>query len=363
MANHDYRAASCSIPLVFAPALIMSKDPITHKLTEWNKTSLRWIDGSVNNDVPMLKLSQMFHVNHFIVSQVNPHIIPFVPAGEIFLFGEKKERDPDNDVDWFSFLREFATQEMMGQMAILSEVGLLPNSVKKFACIVEQKYYGDINILPKFTQGILPSVYRNPTAEFMIQSRLSGERATWPKLGRIRNHCAVELALEVAVRAMKERLSTMIPTVDREMETHSAALFVQVHESGRPVAERLRRKAHTSGFSNCKSAKGYSAHYNARRLWMSRSIHFREGYHIRRGLLAKSPHLQTKRKLARVALNNAKIWNQKAGRQLHNRTDAETLIKWDPIDEDYVSTHREFSSYTSYSEVSSVGSRSRDGLL
>lgn len=30
-------------------------------------------DGSVENDLPMKQLSELFNVNHFIVSQVNPH--------------------------------------------------------------------------------------------------------------------------------------------------------------------------------------------------------------------------------------------------------------------------------------------------
>ena len=30
-------------------------------------------DGSLENDLPMQQLSELFNVNHFIVSQVNPH--------------------------------------------------------------------------------------------------------------------------------------------------------------------------------------------------------------------------------------------------------------------------------------------------
>lgn len=30
---------------------------------------LKWSDGSVENDLPMTRLSELFNVNHFIVSQ------------------------------------------------------------------------------------------------------------------------------------------------------------------------------------------------------------------------------------------------------------------------------------------------------
>lgn len=336
----------------------MSKNPVTRELTEWNETNLRWVDGSLANDVPMLKLSQMFHVNHFIVSQVNPHVIPFVPAGEILLFGERKERDPDYEAGWFSSLGEFAKQEMMGQMAILSEAGLLPNTLKKAGGIVEQSYYGDINILPKLTQGIFPSVYRNPTAEFMTQSRLSGERATWPKLGRIRNHCAIELALEVAVRTMKERVSTLIPNLDRIMDTHSASLSLQMREERRQGTERLRSRSPDNRLPNSKNVKGYTANFHARRLRKSRSMRS-QAHRSPPSLLVKPSQLPKKHKIARSNLKNVKLWRRRAGnRRSHNGTDTKTLLASDRVDEGDVSTRGNSSSYTSYSDVSYTGSQS-----
>jgi TAG lipase/steryl ester hydrolase/phospholipase A2/LPA acyltransferase len=40
--------------------------------------SRQWRDGSLEEDLPMRGLSEMFSVNHFIVSQTNPHIVPFL---------------------------------------------------------------------------------------------------------------------------------------------------------------------------------------------------------------------------------------------------------------------------------------------
>ena len=36
----------------------------------------RWRDGSLEEDLPMRCLSEMFNVNYFLVSQTNPHIVP-----------------------------------------------------------------------------------------------------------------------------------------------------------------------------------------------------------------------------------------------------------------------------------------------
>ena len=37
-----------------------------------------YMDGSVALDLPLERLRELFNVNHFIVSQVNPHVIPFL---------------------------------------------------------------------------------------------------------------------------------------------------------------------------------------------------------------------------------------------------------------------------------------------
>ena len=41
-----------------------------------NEASRRWRDGSLEEDLPMRTLSEMFNVNYFLVSQTNPHIVP-----------------------------------------------------------------------------------------------------------------------------------------------------------------------------------------------------------------------------------------------------------------------------------------------
>lgn len=42
-----------------------------------------WRDGSLESDLPMMQLKELFNVNHFIVSQANPHIAPFLRFKEI----------------------------------------------------------------------------------------------------------------------------------------------------------------------------------------------------------------------------------------------------------------------------------------
>lgn len=44
----------------------------SHPVNQMDKV-VAYSDGSLENDLPMQQLSELFNVNHFIVSQVNPH--------------------------------------------------------------------------------------------------------------------------------------------------------------------------------------------------------------------------------------------------------------------------------------------------
>jgi TAG lipase/steryl ester hydrolase/phospholipase A2/LPA acyltransferase len=70
--------ASCAIPYVYAPVELMAKDASGHLVPYFSEGGVKFADGSINSDLPMRRLAELFNVNHFIVSQVNPHVIPFV---------------------------------------------------------------------------------------------------------------------------------------------------------------------------------------------------------------------------------------------------------------------------------------------
>ena len=124
--------ASCSVPFIFSASEILAKDPKTGQPQPWNASSQRWIDGSVDNDLPMAKLSELFNVNHFIVSQVNPHIVPFLEksgkgkgvhgAGK----AETQEAANRDDGGLTGTAINLAVGEIMHRMHMLSELGIFP---------------------------------------------------------------------------------------------------------------------------------------------------------------------------------------------------------------------------------------------
>ncbi|KAF4989953.1 hypothetical protein FGRMN_8795 [Fusarium graminum] len=202
-------AASCSVPLVFNAAPLLVKDPITGEHLPWNPTPQRWIDGSVDNDLPMTRLSEMFNVNHFIVSQVNPHVVPFLSKDDHLSPFRKPDVGQQTNAegyDWLYTMTSLARDEALHRLHFLAEIGIMPNLATKFQSVLSQKYSGDINILPAMGLNDLPRLLSNPSPEFMMRACLMGERATWPKLSRVRDRCAIELALDRAVHRLRARV-------------------------------------------------------------------------------------------------------------------------------------------------------------
>ena len=84
--------ASCAFPGLFEAQELMAKDrsgeivpyhpPFNLGPEVGSTPSRRWRDGSLEMDLPMMQLKELFNVNHFIVSQANPHISPLLRMKE-----------------------------------------------------------------------------------------------------------------------------------------------------------------------------------------------------------------------------------------------------------------------------------------
>ncbi|KAG0002669.1 hypothetical protein BGZ80_009364 [Entomortierella chlamydospora] len=178
-------ATSCAAPFIYNSAPLIAKDRNGEEV-QWNPSRYHWIDGSVENDLPMNKLSELFNVNHFIVCQVNPYIVPFLQNAIA--------RSPANRVlDWVLFQMRSELQHRMNQLSIL---GVMPELIHKVQSIMSQQYYGDITIVPSISAEDYLNIVSNPNVDFLEHATLKGERATWPKISIIKNHCSIEHCLD-----------------------------------------------------------------------------------------------------------------------------------------------------------------------
>ncbi|KAK6533800.1 hypothetical protein TWF694_002729 [Orbilia ellipsospora] len=246
-------AASCSLPILFTPASLLAKNPKTGLAEPWNSSPQKWIDGSVDNDLPMTRLAEMFNVNHFIVSQVNPHVVPFLEKEPSQPIQREGTGESQNGLEaWKSTFVSLAMGEALHRINVLTEMGIFTTSLTKAKSILSQKYAGDITIFPEVPLADLQKLIKNPTPEFMIEAGLRGEKATWPRISRIRNCCAIELALDRCIHQLRTKVVFSGSQVDLRLNNMDFAKSTEKSErNGTQVrASNISRKRPVTGDPN-----------------------------------------------------------------------------------------------------------------
>ncbi len=224
--------ASCSIPGIFEPVELWAKTS-SGQVRPYHFTRTAWIDGSLGGDLPTQRLSELFNVNHTIVSQINPWAAPFISRSDV----------PVGDMPWslsgVARRVTFAIGSSVQFMAHLgTRLGVLPSVAARALRLVWQSYTGDITIVPsQLTPWELSFVLRNPSGPFMALALARGQKHTWPKMSLILSRCAVEQALEQCVRLLQEKIAAgggtnRIPPLNLprpSVDGASAALRSQSH--------------------------------------------------------------------------------------------------------------------------------------
>ncbi|KAG7194269.1 uncharacterized protein KQ657_004996 [Scheffersomyces spartinae] len=201
--------ASCSLPGVFPSISIYEKDPRTNETHEWNNdVSMKYVDGSVDGDLPIVRLLEMFNVDHIIAVQVNPHVVPILKVSVSNVGGEIENELRDKGRRLLNNIYDFVTCEMIHYLQILSELDIYKNLSSRVISVLTQKYSGDITILPDFHVSDFLKLFENPTPQFLLDFIIRGARASWPKVTIINNHCRVEFALDKAITALRTRIIT-----------------------------------------------------------------------------------------------------------------------------------------------------------
>ena len=185
--------ASAAVPGFYPAVTLAAKNHLGEKLPYLS--ARRWVDGSVSDDMPAKRLARLYGVNHYIVSQTNPHVIPFVTDA-------KRKSDP------LSLIRNASVSTARawvnaGAASLEGPLSLSPalNRYTNMALsVLNQDYIGDINILP-------PKRFFNPfkvlaylSAREILDLVDSGQRATWPRIEMIRIQTRISRCLARILR-------------------------------------------------------------------------------------------------------------------------------------------------------------------
>lgn len=177
--------ASCALSLLFDPVEIIAKD-CRGRLVSWSPEGQLWSDGSIQSDMPSQRIAELFNVNHFIVSQVNPHVVPLMTR--------------NTKIARFLGVIGSELHHRCGQLA---DLGLLPKNLEDFSNIISQSYYGDVTIVPCLEMEDYKKVLSNPLPENVERAMKVGRQAVWRKMAMVSNHCKIEIALDDIVRTLQ----------------------------------------------------------------------------------------------------------------------------------------------------------------
>lgn len=193
--------ASCCIPGVFPPVRLAAKNVKGERVPYLPQR--KWVDGSISDDLPMKRLSRLYGANHFIVSQTNPLILPFIGA-------EKNRQGVISTIsqtglktmkDW-GLAASHLMQKPFRKSSYFSKL------ISGYISLVSQTYTGDINILPSARFLNPAKVLAARPIDEVLELLHEGERSTWPLIERIRIQTHISRTLNRLIEELDQSVIT-----------------------------------------------------------------------------------------------------------------------------------------------------------
>jgi predicted acylesterase/phospholipase RssA len=205
--------ASSSLPGVFEANRLVVKEADGWERYE-SGGGQAFSDGSMEQDLPMTQLSEMFNVNHFIISQANPHAVMFAS------YSNKNSVWSNPFTGFLDGIIRFLRDQVRSWLLHLIEcVG-----ARRIAPLFEtqrgigytfftQEYEGrsiDISLIPwlghrGLSSALLHIIYNPSEAEFRDWIQAAA-RETWRHLPAIKSHIAEEVTLDRCVQRLRRRV-------------------------------------------------------------------------------------------------------------------------------------------------------------
>ncbi|ROW16084.1 hypothetical protein VPNG_01907 [Cytospora leucostoma] len=152
-----------------------------------------------DKDSPLLRIAELFNVNHFIVSQARPYLIPFLQSD---MHGPPLLETRSKTTSLTAFLARMVGLEVRHRLQQLDTLGLLPTGIRRF--LVDERVPGaSVTLVPEVTAGDFIRLLETPTRETLDYWILRGERSVWPAVAALKIRCAIETELDRAYQAAR----------------------------------------------------------------------------------------------------------------------------------------------------------------
>lgn len=179
---------------------------------------------STPQESPLSRLGELFNVDHFVISQARPYIVPFLyPTLRIF------------KTSFLAFFTRFILQEFQHRLRQLDILGVLNPGIKRL--LMDEIVPGpSLTLVPEIRLSDWARLLRNPTKAEIDHWIERGERSVWPNVVQLWIRLGVELTLEKGYQRVRRRK----PANDIERDDEPIAKPLKKRRGERTVAVNAR---------------------------------------------------------------------------------------------------------------------------
>lgn len=151
-------------------------------------------------DSPLRRIAELYNVNHFIVSQARPYLIPFIQSD---MHGPSLLETRSKTTQLSAFLIRMVGLEVRHRLRQLDSLRLLPAGIRRFL-VDEQTPAASMMLVPPLTAGDFVRLLETPTRETIDYWITRGERSVWPAVAALRIRCALENELDRSYQTVRK---------------------------------------------------------------------------------------------------------------------------------------------------------------
>lgn len=165
-----WSAACCSSASIglFGSSDLLAKNK-NGDIVKWSSSAVKWNHwteaSTAEGEAPLLRLSELLNVNHFIVSQANSYFIPFVsnqPNAQhdtlfhklvYIIVSETRHRLFQVGIFFHCSLYIYCCRDLLTEIVKkLNQISLLPRVLRG---VIEEKVSGDVTIVPSLSLKVI----------------------------------------------------------------------------------------------------------------------------------------------------------------------------------------------------------------
>jgi TAG lipase/lysophosphatidylethanolamine acyltransferase len=149
-------------------------------------------------EAPLKRIGELFNVNHFIISQARPYMIPFVKA----------RRFRTGILDLVAGLFRGVLDEVFHWFKQINIMGYLPTPLGRLLMdetIPSSSEWAKISLTPALSFKDIFRLFDLPTQASLDQWILRGERSVWPAVCELTVRCGIEFELDAAYESVRRR--------------------------------------------------------------------------------------------------------------------------------------------------------------